>query len=178
MAEVQAGLSAGQVQALIDSTMPKPATTTPAAEALGGNAGTNPSKFAQEGHQHPRLTSTKYATLSADGTVTHSFSRTFVNKPGINITETDAAGNQPLVCVVQSWVQDGNGAYTGCVIKGYRSTILPMLSPVSTLAILSGVITGVNAINTALSAFNLFGGSAAGATVSVIAIARSDVASN
>jgi len=161
-------------------SIPQPANTAPRAEMTGGSTGSQSDRYALEDHQHPRLTSTTYATLAADGTATVTFTRTFTNKPGLVMTETDASGNQPLVCVVQSWIRETmtptpSGAYIGAVIKGYRSTILPTLSPLSPLAVLTAVVTGVNAINTALSNLNLFGGSASGASVSVIAVARSDV---
>lgn len=163
------------------SAIPVPATAAPMAEKTGASVGQQTDRFALEDHQHPRLTSTTYATLASDGTATVAFTRPFTNKPGVVMTETDAAGNQPLVCVVQSWMRETmtptpSGPYVGAVIKGYRSTILPTLTPISALSILAGVITGVNAINSALSNLNVFGGSAAGASVSVIAVARSDVA--
>lgn len=158
--------------------IPQPSTQTPSSELIGGNAGTNPGAFAMEGHQHPRLTSTTYATLLSDGTATVPFSRTFVNKPGLNLTETDAAsGAQPLTLRGQSWVQDVNGLYTGVVIKGMRSQTLPPIGQLSVAALLTAVTSGVNAIATALGGFNVFGGSVTGAVVSVIAVARSDVSS-
>lgn len=59
-----------------------------------------------------------------------------------------------------------------------RARVLPQLTALSTLlTLLSGVITGVNAIVTALTGYSVFGGSANGSVVSVIAVARSDVAS-
>lgn len=160
------------------SAIPQPASTTPRSEMTGGSKGTEAARYALEDHQHPRLTSTTYATLANDGTATVTFTRSFANKPGVVMTETDANGMQPLVVVVQSWVRDANGAYVGAVVKGYRSTLLPVLAPMSATAVLSGVIAGVNAINSALSNLNVFGGSAAGAIVSVIAVARSDVSAS
>jgi len=158
------------------ASIPKPATATPMAEKTGAAVGQSADRFAREDHQHPRLTSTTYASLAADGTATVAFTRSFVNKPGINITETDVTGKQPLVCSVQSWVQDTNGAYTGCVIKGQRAQPLPTINPLAgTIALLSALLTGVNTVFAQLTGYNIFGGSASGASVSVIAIARSDV---
>ncbi|RZA08841.1 MAG: hypothetical protein EOP02_36235 [Proteobacteria bacterium] len=180
MPETSTGLATDQVQALINQMMPKPALVTPSAEALGGNPGTDPAKYAQEGHQHPRLTSTTYATLDGSGQATVAFSRSFANKPGLNLTETDAAvGAQPLVIRGVSWVQDATSRYTGVVIQGQRAQMLPTINPLSgTIALLSGVITGVNGLVSALTNYNVFGGSAVGATVSVIAVARSDVSAS
>lgn len=159
------------------AAIPKPASAAPMAEKTGAAVGQAVDRFAREDHQHPRLTSTTYGTLAADGTATVAFTRTFTNKPGINITETDVTGKQPLVCSVQSWVTDGTGAYTGCVIRGQRAQMLPTINPLAgTIALLSALLTGVNAVFAQLTGYNIFGGSASGASVSVIAIARSDVA--
>lgn len=180
MAEAVGGVSLDQVQALVAAAVPQPATTTPASETTGGNVGTDPTQYAQKGHQHPRLTSTTYATLDGSGQATITFSRTFFNKPGLNLTETDAAtGSQPLVLRGITWQRDVNGLYTGVTIQGQRAQMLPTINPLSgTLTLVTQVVTGVNALVTALTNYNVFGGNAAGATVSVIAIARSDVASN
>jgi hypothetical protein len=155
--------------------IPAPSTNMPSPEATTATPGTNQTKFAQEGHQHPRLTSTTLATLAADGTATVVFTRTFSAKPGVVITEVDSNASQPLTPAVLSYQQDGQGRYVGCTIKGYRSQLLPVLSPLSGSLLLTGLITGVNALNAMLSSFNIFGGSASGASVSVVAIARSDV---
>ena len=180
MAETSGGLTVGQAQALIDAIMPKPSTATPSSETTGGNTGTNAAKFAQEGHQHPRLTSTTYAVLDANGRATVMFTRSFMNKPGFSITEIDTNKTQPLVCVVESFIQPGGVGtpYTGCVIKGYRSQALPAQPQMNVLAILGTVVAGVNAIAASLTGFNVFGGSPADASVSVVAIARSDVSAS
>lgn len=180
MPETTSGVAPGQVQAAIDAALPKPSTTTPSAEAVGGNAGTNTQKYAQEGHQHPRLTSTTYTTLDSGGQAVVTFSRTFVNKPGLNLTETDAtSATQPLVLRGLAWQRDGNGLYTGVTIQGQRAQMLPTINPLSgALTLVSGVVSGVNGIVAQLTGYNIFGGSAAGATVSVIAIARSDVSAS
>ncbi|MBI0474220.1 hypothetical protein D9601_02420 [Sphingomonas sp. MA1305] len=126
------------------------------------------------------MTSTTYATLDSSGQATVTFSRTFVNKPGLNLTETDATtATQPLVLRGLAWIRDGNGLYTGVTIQGQRAQMLPTINPLSgTIALLSGLITGVNAVFAQLTGYNIFGGNASGATVSVIAIARSDVSAS
>lgn len=160
------------------AAIPKPATITPSSESVGGSAGVDTSRYAQMGHSHPRLTSTTYATLAADGTATVTFSRTFVNKPGLNLTETDVVSSaQPLTLRGQSWVRDGNGLYTGVVIKGMRAQTLPTIAQISLASILTAVTTAVNTISAALTTYNVFGGAVEGSIVSVIAVARSDVPS-
>ena len=161
------------------SAIPQPATTTPKTELTGGAVGAQPTRFAREDHQHPRLTSTTYATLDGTGQATVVFSRTFVNKPGLNLTETDAStGTQPLVLRGLAWQRDGNGLYTGVTMQGQRAQMLPTITPISgVITLISGLITGINTVLAQLTGYNVFGGNASGATVSVIAIARSDVSS-
>lgn len=168
--------SASDLTALA-AKVPAPAVATPLAEKVGASTGTEKARYALEDHQHPRLTSTTYATLGPNGQATVAFSRTFVNKPGLNLTETDATANtQPLVMRGLSWVRDANGLYIGVVIQGQRARMMPTINPLSgTLTLLSAVLTGVNAVFAQLTNYNIFGGDASGATVSVIAIARSDV---
>lgn len=163
----------------LQAQIPKPASTPPLSEKTGAATGSQTAKFALEDHQHPRLTSTTYAILDSSGQATITFSRTFVNKPGLNLTETDAtSASQPLVLRGLSWVRDANNLYTGVTIQGQRAQMLPTINPLSgTIALLTGVISGVNAVFAQLTGYNIFGGSAAGATVSCIAVARSDVPS-
>lgn len=154
--------------------IPKPAVTMPAGETTGGSAGTDDSKYAQQGHSHPRLTSSTKTVLTTDGTATVTFTRTFSAQPCVVLTEVNATSNQPLVLVVQSFIMT-NGLYSGCVLRGYRSNQLPTLGQISVTSLLASVITGINAIASALTGFNVFGGSAVGAQVSVVAIASSEV---
>lgn len=166
--------ASGSTPVDVTGLIPVASTATPSNETVGGNPGSNPAKYAQEGHQHPRLTSTTYATLDGLGQAVVPFTRTFINKPGVVVTEVDANINdQPLVVRVVGWTM-ANGVYTGCTIKGSRAQVLPTISPVS--GILTAVITGVNALVSGLTNYNVFGGMAQGATVSVVAIVRSDMA--
>lgn len=162
----------------VKAQIPQPATASPKSEMTGGAVG-SAMRYALEDHQHPRLTSTTYATLDGAGKATVTFTRTFLNKPGFSITEIDGTNTQPLVCVVESFVPNTpTGPYTGCVVKGYRSQALPAQQQMSLLAILGTVVAGVNSLAASLTGFNVFGGSSGGASVSVVAIARSDVSSS
>jgi len=176
--QAQIDALAAQIASKADaSALPKPADTMPMAEKTGAAIGAIDTRYTRADHQHPRLTSTTYGTLGSNGQATVPFTRTFVNKPGINLTETDAtASTQPLVLRAIGWTQDASGLYTGVIIQGSRAQLLPELTPLSTaLSLLSGIVTGVNTVVTTLTKYNVFGGSAAGASVSVIAVARSDV---
>lgn len=164
--------------AALAAQMPQAASTTPQPEKTGGDVGAVDTRYARADHQHPRLTSTTYATLDIMGKATVAFSRTFVNKPGLNLTETDAAEfSQPLVLRGLGWIKDANGLFTGVTIQGSRAQLLPTITPVSTsLIAIATTIAAVNSnVVTPLTNYNVFGGTAFGAVVSVIAVARSDI---
>lgn len=159
------------------SAIPQASTSTPATDQVDGTPGSAPMRFSQEGHSHPTIRSTTYITLGANGQAFALFSRTFTNKPGLVLAETDAvAGSQPLVLRGLDWQKDANGRFYGVTIEGKRAQLLPQLTAISGLiSLLSGVINGVNSFVTTLTGYNVFGGSVVGATVSVSALARSDV---
>lgn len=163
MAETTGGVTLGEVQALLGAVMPKPATVAPKGEATVAAVGPDPTVFALDQHQHPRLTSTTYATVASGSTVTVTFTRSFANKPGMVMTEIEGdatASAQPSTFKVLSWVQDGGGLYTGAVIKVWRAQVVPQ--NLATL-LLSAVYT-------------IFGAAVVGTQFACIAIARSDVA--
>lgn len=144
--------------------MPKPADTAPLSEKTGAAIGALDTRYAKADHQHPRLTSTTYATVASGSTASVPFTRTFIQKPGIVCTEIEGStgtGAQPAVFKVESWISDGTN-YTGAVIRVWRSTTVPQ--NLATL-LLSAV-------------FNLFSASVVGTQFSCIAVARSDVSSN
>jgi hypothetical protein len=133
----------------------------PMAEAVTPGAGSG-TGITRDTHQHPRLTSVTYATIAAGNTVQVDFTRTFVNKPGLdcleeNVPTTGAA--QPALFGVASWVQDGQNRYTGVVIRVWRAQAVPQ----NLATLLLGAV------------FNLFGASVVGTSFSCIAVARSDV---
>lgn len=111
----------------------------------------------RQDHQHPRLTSTANGTLNAQGEATITFTRVFATKPSVITLYVEAADGQPVVFKVKSWAQNGQGGYTGCVIKGYRSQTIP--TNLVTL-LLGGV-------------FNLFNGSASGVEYTLVAVTPS-----
>lgn len=138
---------------------PMPADTAPPGESRTGAVGATSDRFARADHQHPRLTSATIVTLDGTNTATVTFTRTFAVEPSIDLTPIAPGGTQPVILQVDSWVQDGGGLYTGCVIRGYRMNTLP-----ATLTLL-----------TALVNFSVSSGSASGVRVSVIALQNSAV---
>lgn len=140
-------------QTLLVSTSPQP-------EVTGGSAGAM--EAASRGdHQHPRLTSSTRVVLDANGMVTVVYTRSFVAKPAITVTAINPSGRAVMLEIVNDVVT--NGLYTGCVLKGYRSQLLPSLS---------GILL-IGPLLTALGNFDVVGGSAAGVEVNVIAIQAS-----
>lgn len=150
-------VSVEQLQQILGNT-PPPAEGT---LAIAGSAGA----AARTDHKHPRLTSASIATLDANGEATIMFTRTFAAMPAVICLLYEASNAQPVVFKVQSFVQDGGGNYTGCIIKGYRSSILPALSGI----VLLGPLVS------ALANFNVFGGSPAGVQFAIIALQPSTV---
>lgn len=149
------------VSVLFSDTTPTPENRVPA-------PGTMP-KASRGDHVHERLTSTASGTLGASGEATITFTRTFAVKPAVAILLVEATDGMPVSFKVKSWVITG-GLYTGCIIKGQRLTLLPVLQPLNVGALLTGVITGINGIQSQLTGFNVANGNAVGAEYSFIAI--------
>lgn len=145
-------VSMAQLQTLLSNNAPPAETVSPAAGA-GGMA-------SRDDHKHPRLSSATVSTLNASGEAVIAFTRLFAAMPVVICTLYEAADSQPIVFKVKTWAQDGNGNYTGCTIKGYRSATLPAMSG----------LTLVTSLVTALGNFNVFGGSAAGAQFCCLAL--------
>jgi len=168
--------------ALVAAAMPVIANEIPQPEVTGGQAGIEGMKVPGAKHQHPRLSSTTTGSIAANGLATVTFTRTFTAAPGMVITEipgTAPPQTMPATFKVESWVRDvmtptPSGAYTGAVIRAWRSQVLPTQTTLSLVSLLSGVITGVNTLIASLTGFNIFGASVTGTAFSCIAIQRSD----
>lgn len=142
-----------------DSTPLSDAMPNP--EATAGTPGVDPAA-ARGTHVHPRLTSSTRVTLDANGLATVMFTRTFIAKPAIVLTPANPTG-RPVQVEEVSLIQSG-GLYVGINIHGYRNQLLPSLS---------GILL-IGPLITAISAFDVLGGSAAGVEVSVVAIQASN----
>lgn len=157
--------------------IPVASTATPSAEKVGGNAGTDPQRFAMEGHQHPRLTSTTGATavtpnshtIGSDGlSAAIMFTRSFSFEPGIDIMPIKPNASDILLPpYVSDWVMGTGvdaGKYVGVII-GWKK--LQMSSTAVTILNIS-VLASQTPTQVA----------ATGVRFSCIAIARSDLGSN
>lgn len=125
----------------------------PSGEVTDGSAGSE-GMAPRADHRHPRLTSAGVYTLAANSKATVTFTRLFTSKPAVVCLLVESADNQPVIFKVESWVQDGSLNYTGCVVRGYRSVVLPQ----NLVSLLLGAV------------FNLFGGTAASAEFCCIAL--------
>lgn len=159
MADQGASAAVDTSSLALKTEVPAPANVAPKGEARSAATGAQSMKYALEDHQHPRLTSATIVTLDGTNTATVTFTRTFAAEPSIDLTPIAPGGTQPVILQVDSWIQDGGGLYTGCVIRGYRMNTLP-----ASLTLL-----------TALVNFSVSSGSASGVRVSVIALQNSTV---
>ncbi len=141
------------------------ANAMPKSELGSAKAGSSP-KASRMDHVHPPISWRGRVTLLADGKATVTFGREFVGEPVIQLTAINPTGGK-IVLEVESDIKTG-AVWTGAVITGTRARSLPNLQSVSGL--LTAVITGVNALTTALSGFNVFNDPAAGVVVNVLAI--------
>lgn len=117
----------------------------------------------RDDHIHPRLSSATVGTLDANARATVTFTRTFAQTPCVQCLLVEASDNQPVVFKVESWVMNGP-LYAGCVLRGYRSSVLPALS---------GILL-IGPLISALANYNVFGGSAANAQFCCLAIQPSN----
>jgi len=157
------------------SEVPTANPAAPMPEMVGGKAGVDPRVFDAKGHSHPRVVSATYAMIKANGLSDPvMFTQQFNYQPCLVLTAVDPGGTQPPQLVVDSWIKDGTN-FVGCVVKGYRARLLPQNNQLTGIALLTALVTGVNNLIATLDRYNLFGGSAQGLEVSVVAIKRSDV---
>lgn len=132
----------------------------PSPEANSASPG-NQNLAARPDHVHPRITSAQRVTIGADGTAVVTYSRDFSAKPAITLAALNPSGRAVSLEVVSDTLVGGK--YVGCVVKGYRSQLLPSLS---------GILL-IGPLLTALGNFDVLGGSAVGVEVNVIAVQAS-----
>ena len=148
--------------------IPSATHQAPAGERVTASTGSSPD-YARADHSHPSLVAPVLVTLDAQGQADAMFGRAFASKPGITAVEVEASPSSEFLGVrATGWLTDVQGRYIGVTVQGMRARPLPVLQPVAGL--LATVTTGVNAVVSALTGFRVFGGPAAGAKVSVVAI--------
>jgi hypothetical protein len=128
---------------------------TPTSEAVAGAVG-NSVMAARADHAHARLTSSTRVTLDASGLATVTYTRTFTAPPVLSCLAINPTG-RPVTVEQVSDLKTG-ALWTGCTIHGYRAQNLPAV-----ITLLSGLIN-----------YDVFGASAAGVDVNVIAIQPSN----
>lgn len=104
-------------------------------------------------------------SLGAAGTATITFTPPIEmtwapsREPFMQLTPRIGSSDNPVICNVVdgTFTTNAQGAFTGVTIKGGRmAAALPTLTPLSgALTLITQVITGVNAIVTALTGFKL-----------------------
>jgi hypothetical protein len=130
----------------------------PVAEGVAPVSGTG-TMASRDDHMHPRLSSATVSSLDANAKATVTFTRSFTSTPCVQCLLVEAADGQPVIFKVESWVMTGP-LFTGCVLKGYRSSVLPALS---------GILL-IGPLISTLANYNVFGGSAANAQFCCLAI--------
>lgn len=148
-----------QLQSLSDTVgairVPAASETTPPAVTPESAVGIS-TLFARADHTHAARVQRKILTLDTNGQAVWTFDRPFTNMPVLNYMVFQDAGNGLIIVEANEWVRGSNNTYTGVRITGRRHQRLPVMQAVS--GILTAVITGVNALVTALSGFDVFGG--------------------
>lgn len=137
------------------------APVTPPQESTAGAPGAA-GMASDSSHTHPSISSRHRVALNSSSVATVTYARKFSTKPVIVLTAINPSG-RPVQLEVTSDIMTG-ADYTGCTIKGYRSQLLPGLS---------GILL-IGPLISALSAFDVLGGSAANVEVSVVAFMPSN----
>lgn len=148
--------SAAELQALVQvpaftSMMPRPEAGAP---ALGSVP-----QIPYADHQHPRLTATAKGTLDATGNATVTFTQVFDNEPAVTVISVGAkAAGWAVPDFDVAPVTNAQGKFTGCTVYGRRARRLPTQplagGPISVLALLGVVITGVNALAASITGYD------------------------
>ncbi|SFH04333.1 hypothetical protein [Methylobacterium gossipiicola] len=160
----------------LQSRIPSFATVMPKAEAGASNLGTVP-QIPYADHQHPRLTATAKGTLDGTGNATVVFTQVFDAEPAVTVISVGAkSAGWAVPDFDVTFVTSAQGKFTGCTVYGRRARRLPpqplAASPLALTTLLTGVITGVNAIAASITGYDATE-DAAGAGFSLIAVKAS-----
>lgn len=138
--------------------MPSFATVMPKGEAGASALGTV-SQIPYADHQHPRLTATAKGTLDSTGNASVTFTQIFDNEPAVTVISVGAkAAGWAVPDFDVTPVTNGQGKFVGCTVYGRRARRLPAqplsASPLGVLAVLTSVISGVNAIAASITGYD------------------------
>lgn len=147
------GLASKSALSTVENKIPAAATVSPPNTDLVQQPGTS-TKYAREDHTHKARVKRAMVTIGADGTAKWDFAEAFNMTPIVTHMVQETAG-QNRVNVIITAVSP-----TSVTVYADRMRNLPALSqmPNGLLATLTQVITGVNAIATALTGLSLSGG--------------------
>jgi len=151
-------------QAVAAIKVPDPATSSPPATDLVQNMGMS-TRYAREDHTHKARIKRAIVTIGADGTAKWDFAEPFATVPIVTHMVQESSGANRVNVIITSV------SATSVTVYADRMRNLPVLQQMQggLLATLTQVITGVNALVTALSGYNLSGGSATGVKVHLYA---------
>lgn len=161
------------------------ATQVPKSEGGTAQMGTAP-RVPREDHQHPRLTATAKGSLStgtgADaavevGTRYVTFTQIYDAEPAVTVLSVGAKTAGLAVPDFDfTFATDANGKFIGGTVYGRRARKLPTqplaAGPLSALAVLTSVISGLNAIALSITGYDATE-PAAGAGFTLIAVKQS-----
>ena len=138
--------------------VPPFATMAPRSEAGAPVVGTTDA-ITRPDHQHPRLTATARGALDTNGDATVVFTQIFDSEPAVTVISVGAkAAGWAVPDFDVAFVTNAQGKYTGCTIYGRRARRLPTQplagGPLSVLALLGAVITGVNALAASITGYD------------------------
>jgi len=138
--------------------VPPFATMAPRSEAGAPVVGTTDA-ITRPDHQHPRLTATARGTLDANGDATVVFTQVFDAEPAVTVISVGAkAAGWAVPDFDVTLVTNAQGKFTGCTVYGRRARRLPTqplsASPIGVLAVLTTVISGVNAIAASITGYD------------------------
>lgn len=160
------GLASTTALTMVAQTIPQFSSATPKSETMAGAAG-GEGKVPHADHQHPRLTSSTSGQTLANGTASVTFTRSFATLPGVvlmAIENTNSAG--PSMKVMKWLTKNAQGqlvdrstnansteSFDGAVVYAWRGRALPTQQTISLVTLLTGVITALNNLLTALSGY-------------------------
>jgi hypothetical protein len=163
-------------EAAAKAVIPPFATMSPKPEAGSPVLGITDA-ITRPDHQHPRLTATAKGTLDTNGLATVVFTQVFDTEPAISLISIGARTQGTAIPDFDfTFTTDSNGKFIGGTVYGRRARKLPSQplagAPMSVLAVLGTVVTGLNTLANSISGYDTTE-NAAGNQFSLIAVKAS-----